>query len=717
MKSIAGLIASESDSAVSLHPLGGSGAFSLGELAARSPSSQPPDLTQAAWDAATRIKLSLAPEGTQVSNHTNELFTAFENTLSDSSIHKAISTAAQIWIRWTGVNIGIVQDDGSPFGSSGLTQADPRFGDIRVGAIPMAEDAFAITVRNNELTSGTWSGDILFNSNATFDNYRHFLSVATHEMGHALGLEHRNDPLAIMHPTINNYIPSDSDFNSMRRLYGLRQIDRNEDRDKNNDSFDDATRIKSTGSINGQIPFVVFGDISNRRDVDFYELRNLSNYEGPITFRVVSSGISQLAPQITVFGGNGNVMESRTRSTGFGADMSITIPQAQDGEDYFLKVEAGGNPFYSVGSYAVVASFDDLAGNHTALLNEVLAKDFSRLKQRDIQDLFLAGSDPMFNDDVHTNDTFATAEELDFNPQFTRHRRYLFDASLTDINDVDFYSFESPDPRFIPDGRITVRLRAIERDGLIPTARLLDQDGQVITHRIVVNGNGEYVIQADGIQADQRYYLRVAANQSGNLFRTGSYHLDLGFNRPAINTAPIATGILNGDSDLNKHSLFVAETQMFHLGLAATAGPANQLSQAIVWSTIYDEQGNVVYRNATRGGELRTAQSVILRPGSYEIQVSLAQPDGEGNYNFRYRLTGRDVSDPQGPELIDPTTLPFPKCKPGSEEFCYPKNNFSIEPVLVLNGGLETPPPDTSPPPHMDLNQWYWTQNWLQPNL
>lgn len=52
-----------------------------------------------------------------------------------------------------------------------------------------------------------------------------FLTVATHEFGHSLGLAHSADPRAVMYPTyrsrdISNFRLSQDDINGIQRLYG-----------------------------------------------------------------------------------------------------------------------------------------------------------------------------------------------------------------------------------------------------------------------------------------------------------------------------------------------------------------------------------------------------------------------------------------------------------------------------------------------------------------
>ena len=56
-----------------------------------------------------------------------------------------------------------------------------------------------------------------------------FLYVATHELGHSLGLSHSSDPNAVMYPTYSkedskNFKLSQDDINGIQLLYGNTSI-------------------------------------------------------------------------------------------------------------------------------------------------------------------------------------------------------------------------------------------------------------------------------------------------------------------------------------------------------------------------------------------------------------------------------------------------------------------------------------------------------------
>jgi hypothetical protein len=139
-----------------------------------------------------------------------------------------------------------------------------------------------------------------------------------------------------------------------------------------------------------------------------------------------------------------------------------------------------------------------------------------------------------------------------------------------------------------------------------------------------------------------------------------------------------------------------------------------QIPEAVLWMTIYDENQNVVYRSATAPGQTRTTNSTLFAPGSYAVRVELVLPDGTfSNAPINYLIRGRRISDGQGPKLLDSTASPFDQCDPTSPDYCYPNNNHSSKPFLFVDGGYV--PVDANGTPWTDVNNWYWTDQWLDP--
>ena len=557
-------------------------------------------------------------------------------------------------------------------------------------------------------------------NNATglgFQSVDQLFTVIMHEAGHVFGLEHATNTASVMHPFAGVSALHTEDISGLQQIYGVRALDPYEE-DEGNNSFDDATKIENSGSLKGSIPLVVYGDIHDQNDADYYFLKELSNYRGPISFRLISDGISLLKPTMTVFNEDGETVTQVSGSGNRGVDLTVTVSGADD-EEFFVRVEGvDGSGLNQTGAYSLVATFDNNVSVDPERLEQVVREDYEFLDQDDVQELFMDPQTAFFKDDLHANDSFATSSELKTTPGYVEKTHFSIQASLSDSSDVDFYDFEVPEIAGSEHAVLTANLLSLTPSGLIPKLEVFDSSMNQIEHSVLVNGNGEFVVQSDQMESGEKYYVRVVANSPGNGFDTGNYDLQISFGQELLGMQDFGSGTLDDSNNTGHHTLYVAETQLFHFALAAADAVAATSPQAAIWMTIFDEDSNVVYRVATQPGETRTAKSVVLRPGSYSVQVFLAltpgsQPAGQP---FSYSIQGNSVSEPTGPEIVDPSQMPFPPCNPNGPNFCYPNNNPSPNPFIFVNGEFVSTTGTTNPP-YLDPNVWYWFNQWLTQNV
>jgi hypothetical protein len=189
------------------------------------------------WQDASRLSLSFAPDNTAIAGHTSSLFQSLNAQEPTAVWQREILTAFQTWAVQANINIGLVSDGGQPFGVAGKPQHDPRFGDIRVGAQPMASDALSISVPNDPTLSSPLTGDVLINSNDSFDGKSsvNLFNVSLHEAGHVVGIGDSTDPNS---PMYSNYSGdsklTSNDIAALQALYGSRAIDPHEGSNGNN---------------------------------------------------------------------------------------------------------------------------------------------------------------------------------------------------------------------------------------------------------------------------------------------------------------------------------------------------------------------------------------------------------------------------------------------------------------------------------------------------
>jgi hypothetical protein len=131
------------------------------------------------WPNADHLTLSFAPDGTQISGQSSTLSTVLAN--SGSNAEQVILSAFQTWADYADINLGLVSDGGEAFGIGKAVEDDPRFGDIRVGAIPLDSSVLAVTSPFNYLS--TYSGDMVFNAGEPIGTTYNLYAVALHEVG------------------------------------------------------------------------------------------------------------------------------------------------------------------------------------------------------------------------------------------------------------------------------------------------------------------------------------------------------------------------------------------------------------------------------------------------------------------------------------------------------------------------------------------------------
>ncbi len=651
---------------------------------------------------SNRLTVSFAADGTSIFDQSSEMFSAFATMLNSDQIIDTILTGFNTWAQHGNLDIGLVADSGDPFGTPGRSFGDPRFGDVRIGAIPMPSDVYAVALGQGDFVSGTFAGDILFNSNAKFRDAEHFFSVALHEVGHALGLKHTRDVNSTMHRFSTRTELSGADILTFQDLYGLRNLDsHDEDDSNNNDSMDQATQIEFSdeNQEEGGTPSIIFGDISQANDVDYFKVDVPDDYSGTVTFRVVSEGISQLAPSVSLYSKDGDLVEQVDSGKKHGDLITISAPAADSLGRFFLKVT--GLTAAARGSFSVATTLDDRNTIDSEMIMQVAkGQEFLQLDQEDIAEYFVAPDDYLLNEDGHGDDDPGSAMTLDTEDGYEMSSRYVHKASLLDDQDIDTYEIKSLKFDSSENYAMNVAVRAVDVGGMIPKARLLDQDGNEVPSQITVNGHGEFIIQADAIESDQEYFISITSDRLLP-FKSGNYELTISYSPEPVVFDAWASGSL--DSGVKKyHSLHVAESQVIQFAFEADPLPGQP--NVMAWATIYDENGVIVYQNATRGGERRTANTVFFKPGSYTVEIENGV--GSSFAGLDYRLVGIDVGESQGPKFSDPSDSPFDQNPAG--DYIYPDGVVTDANFVLVDGvsSNQDPPPADQPP--VNIFNWYW---------
>ncbi len=595
------------------------------------------------WPDSTHLTLSFVPDGTQIETETSQLQAALDTRMPRATWQQTILQASQDWARIANTNIGLVSDGGQRLGIAGATQGDTRFGDIRIAGLPMGNDSLAVSIPPSNSATGTYAGDIIINTRIPFTQSKLYAAVM-HEMGHVLGLDHSADPNSVLFPTIHEPAAlTASDIAALQNLYGVRAIDFNEG-NRGNNTIKNATRLsfsQNSGAYDGSTPVIGFGDIGSATDIDYFDVRSMAGYSGPMTFRIQTNGISLLNPRVTLVDVDGRILQTRVGANTNGTVVTIRIPSSIPDSKYYLRIEADASSTYKFGRYGVAVTFDRLLGPLGITIDQVLRGRYETLKPEAVDQLFKDPTASLFEDDLHTDDTIAGAIVLKQGPGQPSERDLDATGTLVDTTDTDVYSIRAPrSTATISRWVLTVSLRGAGRNGIVPDLQVLDQNGIALPTQIVVNGNGQYVVQLQNIPSRASYFLRLSTDTPGE---SGNYNLHVNFgNIPAErNTFP--TGSLTAANRFtSEYAFYVARSQLFSFLLEASN------STVPVTMTIRDLSGNVVYRQVSGVGIPTSGISKLLLPGEYRISF-------RSTAAANFKLLGSRITDPIGSS----TTRPF----------------------------------------------------------
>ncbi|MDB5352577.1 MAG: hypothetical protein JWN86_3824 [Planctomycetota bacterium] len=331
----------------------------------------------ASWTFGSRITYSFAPDGTNIGGNSSTLFQTMSNRgFTTSQWQSAIQKAAASWESAANLNLVLVSDDGSSFGAAGNQQGDSRFGDIRIGGASLASNVLASCFLPPAFNGGTLAGDIVINTaqawqiNSDYD----LQTVAMHEFGHALGLDHSTVSYADMYSSYNaikQTLTSD-DIAGIQSIYGTRAADAF-DAAASNGSYSTASNINSYVNSNAQVTLSSL-DITSASDSDWYVVNAPANTSGTLTVTMQSSNLSSLSPKLTLYNSSLAVLSTVQSIGSFGATVTtIAITGVTSGQKFYIKSQAAGGLPTGIGAYGLLVNFGTGTMDPVAPPNTVVA--------------------------------------------------------------------------------------------------------------------------------------------------------------------------------------------------------------------------------------------------------------------------------------------------------------------------------------------------------
>jgi hypothetical protein len=310
------------------------------------------------WTFSSRITYSFMPDGTSVGGVPSALFQTLNANYPTATWENQIEQAASLWEGAANANLALVSDGGEAVGSAGDQQDDPRFGDIRIGAVPLPAGVLAETFLPPPANGGTDAGDILLNSTINWQinsNYD-LQTVVAHEFGHALGLGESSVSTAVMYGTYNGIkqaLTSD-DIAGIQSIYGAPQFDQFNSGSTHNSNALTAANITSYITSNAQIAIPSL-DITTAGQAEWFKVTVPSTTTGTMAVTVQSSNLSSLAPSLQVYNSSLSSIGQASAPNTFGATITVSSSVAS-GQVYYFKVTAAGGPG-PIGAYGLLVNF------------------------------------------------------------------------------------------------------------------------------------------------------------------------------------------------------------------------------------------------------------------------------------------------------------------------------------------------------------------------
>jgi hypothetical protein len=309
------------------------------------------------WTYSSRITYSFMPDGTSIGGTPSVLFQTMNSIAPTATWQNQIEQAATPWESNANVNLALVSDSGATDGTNGDQQDDPRFGDIRIGAMPLPSGTLAETFLPPASNGGTIAGDIVFNSTIPWQIGAGFdlESVALHEFGHALGLgDQSTDSTSAMYYAYNGLKTtlSSDDTAGIQSLYGAVKPDQFGGK---NYSVLFAPNITSYIDGNGQINLSGLENTSGGTS-EWYAVTVPATTSGQMVVTVQSSNLSSFAPGLYVFSSSLTQLASVTAPTTYGATLTTTL-SVTAGQKYYIKVMYGGGMYGRAGAYGLQLNF------------------------------------------------------------------------------------------------------------------------------------------------------------------------------------------------------------------------------------------------------------------------------------------------------------------------------------------------------------------------
>ncbi len=353
----------------------------------------PYSVSGSAWVHPELVSISFMPDGINLGSYTTNLYSAFNARFgSTAAWQNEFLRAAQVWAQQTNLNFTVVSDDGRGPGSGAYQQGDPGVGDVRIGGYNGGGGTAFLGYAHLPPQANNFgiAGDTMMNTGHAWvlgpTGGYNLMTVAMHEIGHALGLLHYSPGNPVMYPTytgnkdtLTQNLRAD-DISGIRNIYSSNSARSQDSYDAaaSNGTFATATDITATIDPTALTALVIDRDLTTASDLDYYVFTAPSGTTGTLSVTVQSSGLSLLSPKFTVYAADQTtVLGSATAFGDYnGATLTATVTGVTAGQVFYVRVsgaETRTNPVswqaFNTGKYAVTLNFGNGASPTVPLPN------------------------------------------------------------------------------------------------------------------------------------------------------------------------------------------------------------------------------------------------------------------------------------------------------------------------------------------------------------
>ncbi len=325
------------------------------------------------WFDPGSLTYSFALDGTQLGNSQSNLHSVLNQVADSEQWQLAFDKAFSDWLTPLGAQIHKVVDTGAAFGSFGPTQGDRRFGDVRVGAVPLSNNILAEAIPHSMLVQGSWAGDILLNSNANWNSLDQVYSAVLHEFGHVLGLGHNTDPTSAMfvgglHPGM---APSKSDIQLLKKTYAgvaiehelepydPRPVSTGDLHESPQFTFDPKKAIPIQATLGSSVRYNSNGELTAVLPTALYKLLPLGEIDHAeyLNIVVLAKDINGLIPSLTIYDESGDKIKFQVTHNSAGT-LSLQANDVEPNHTYYVAITGAFGPALNqIGRFEFLAEY------------------------------------------------------------------------------------------------------------------------------------------------------------------------------------------------------------------------------------------------------------------------------------------------------------------------------------------------------------------------